>query len=202
MNRDDIITLAGELSLSLHDPDTLDIFVDDVFHELGESSDIPLVQATLKQLTSGTATYDFESDMIQIIHLIMYDELITESSYEELTDYSETWKADSGTPVTFTQDRIDSETYTLYPSPSSSSSAYIPTEGEPFGVDYPANILTILYTDDRESDIPEIYSLPIAIDALEREFTYPSDHTDVEFASACGEIKKLFYLLIGFKNAS
>lgn len=199
MTRDEIITLAGQLAQSLQDADTLDIFTNDVFHELAFLPSPPLLRAILKVITSGTAVYDFESDMLRIIYAIMYDELLSPVSEQALDAYNDTWQSDSNTPTQITQDAMTARTYRLYPEPDTTSSAVIPIHGQPWGEDYPDDILALVYADDRESGILDLYSLPIAFDSLRREFDYPSDHRDKNFAETCGAVSDLFYRLLGVK---
>lgn len=199
ITRDEIITLAESLAFSLDEAGTLDTFMNDVFNELGLSADPPLIKAEIKALTSGIATYAFESDMLQLTHAIMHDELLSPSSEAMFAAYSQSWRADSGTPFAFTQDKVDARNYTLYPGPDFSSSPLIPAHGEPFGEDFPLNSLVLIYADNREQDIPDIFSLPTAFDALRREFSYPSDHADEAFANACEILSNIFYTLLGVK---
>lgn len=199
MTRDQIISLATELAHSLHDADTLDTYTNDIFHELAMLPSPQMTEAFLGSVTSGTATYSFESDMLRIVYAIMHDELLSPVVEADLEAYSATWTTASGTPTQFTQDMLTARTYLLYPIPNFTSSPLIPTHGEPFGEDYPANSLVLIYADDRETDISSIYALPIAFDALSREFTYPSDHTDLNFAGLSLAISQLFYQLLGVK---
>ena len=199
MTRDEIIALAGELAQSLQDADTLDTFINDVFHELAFLPEPPLLKALLKQITSGVATYSFESDMLRSIYAIMFDELLSPVTEQALDAYNDTWQSDSGTPTQLTQDALTARTYRLYPNPDTSSDAVIPIHGQPWGEDYPDGILALIYADDREANILDLYSLPLALDALGREFAYPSDHKDIAFADTCKSVAQLFYRLLGVK---
>ena len=202
MTRDDIILLAKDIAKSLHDPDTLDTYTNDIFHELAALPTHHMVEAVIKSLTSGTAEYAFESDMLHIIHAIMHDELLSPSDEKSLDAYSDEWQTDTGTPTQYTEDQITARTYKLYPIPNFTSSPLIPTHGAPWGEDWPTNSLALIYADDREDNILPIYSLPISFDALAREFSYPSDHTDEAFAFICQNVSQLFYRFIGVINAS
>ncbi len=196
MNRAEIIILAASLAKSLHDVDTLDTYINDVFHILGTLPKPQMVESYLKEITSGTSAYSYESDMLSIAYAIMYDELLSQCDERHFDAYSDTWQSETGTPTQFAQDSQTAREYRLYPEPNFSSSALIPAHGEPFGEDYPSNILTLIYADDREDNIPDIYSLPIAHDALSREFLQPSDHTDINYAALCSNIAQLFYRLL------
>jgi len=199
MTRDEIITLANELTIPSPDADTFDTYINDIFRVLAMRSVPPFLTAFIKALTSGTATYDFETDMLRVVYAIMYDELLSPSSEQALDAYNDEWQSDTGTPVAITQDEITARTYLLYPEPDFTSDPLIPTHGEPFGEDFPDDSLVLLYADDRESNIPTIFALPVAFDALSREFSYPSDHTDEDFAKLCQNVAQLFYRLTGIQ---
>lgn len=202
MTRDEIITLTEQLGKSLSDPDTLDVYTNDVFDELGRLPSPQIVEAFIKALTSGTSTYSFEDDMLSIIYAIMDDELLSPCNEAALDAYSSTWQSDTGTPTQFTQDAITAREYRLYPNPNFTSDPLIPIYGEPFGQDYPDNTLVLIYGDNREADISPIYALPIAFDALSREFAYPSNHADQSFAYISQLIAQLLYTILGVHDAA
>ena len=125
MTRDEIITLAGDIAKSLQDADTLDIFTNEVLFDLASQPAPPMLEAVIKAVTSGTATYDFEDDMLRIVYAIMHDEILSPVEEKVLDAYSATWQSDTGTPTQFTQDSITARTYKLYPEPDFSSDALI-----------------------------------------------------------------------------
>lgn len=197
MTRDEIITFAGEIARSLQDADTLDVFTNDVFDDLATRSAPGMIEAKIKALTSGVATYDFEPDMIRIVYAIMEDALLSPETEPNLDAYAATWEADSGTPVAITQDHETARTYRLYPNPDFTSDPLIPIHGEPWGEDWPENSLALIYADNREDNIADIYAIPVAFDALAREFAYPSNHIDSAFSATCKALSQLFYRFIG-----
>jgi len=201
MTRDEIITIAGLLAKDLDNADTLDVFMNEVFRDNARKFSPPMVEAKIKSLTSGIAEYAFESDMLRILYLIMEDSLNSPVDEPSLDAYSTTWNTDTGTPTMFTQDDVDARNYLLYPIPDTTSDPLIPIHGEPFGEDWPANSLLLIYADDRESGISSIYSLPFAFDSLSREFIYPSDHTNEDFSVLCGLISQILYKLTEPKDA-
>lgn len=197
MTRDDIISLSTQLAFIEPNTDTLETFLGDVIHELSFLTSPPLVQAEFQSLSSGTAEYSFLTDTIKIVYAIMHDELLAETSEDSLESYSTTWRTASGTPTTFSQDLQTARTYQLYPNPNFNSSALIPINGAPWGEDYPLNNLTLIYADNRQNDIPEIFALPFTFDTLAREFSYPSSHEDKNFSQHCRELSQLLYKLVG-----
>lgn len=197
MTRDEIITLASDLGQNIENPDTLDTFMNDVFNELAMIADPQIIRPAIVALTSGTATYAFESDMLKLVYAFMFDELLSPSTHDGLNAYSQTWPTESGTPIAVIQDEINARNYTLYPNPDFTSDPLIPIHGEPYGEDLPNDSLILIYADNREDNISDIFSLPTSFDALQREFSYPSDHADFEFAEVCGELARILYTLIG-----
>jgi hypothetical protein len=199
MNRADIKTLAESLTTITTDSDTLGQFITDVFDENGFRSNPQMVKASLESVVSGTATYSFDSDVYKLIRVFFGSEMLSFTSANGLDAYSTTWGADSGLPKAITQDELTVRTYTLYPNPNVNSDPVIPVHGEPYGEDYPANNLTLIYSENRQDNIMDIYALPIAVEALSREFAYPSNHTDLEYSDTCKKLAELFNQLIGFK---
>jgi len=197
MTRDEIKDLAFLLTAISADTDTLPRFVDDIFNEQGFSLTPQMLKAEIVALTAGTATYPFESDMLKLVYALFNDEPLSSTTVDDLNAYSTTWPADSGSPKAITQDEVDARNYTLYPNPDATSDAIIPIHGEPYGEDYADNNLVIIYSENREASIAGIYALPFALEALAREFSYPSDHTDGEYADACLTIATLLGQLIG-----
>jgi len=197
MTRSEIKSLATSLTAIPADADTLPRFIDDVFNEVAFSANPPFLKAALKTLTAGTATYSFETDMLRLIAAFYDDELLSEVDTTDLNAYSTTWAADSGTPTAITQDEITARDYTLYPNPSVSSSAIIPTHGEPYGEDFADNSLVLIYAENRTSSILDIFSIPFALEALAREFSYPSSHADPDFAAVCSNLSSFLGALIG-----
>jgi len=201
MTRDEIKTLAVQLAKDLENADTLDIFINEVFDDVAKRINPPMLKAKIKALTSGTAEYTFETDMLYIHYLIMDDELLSPVNEKMLDAYSASWTTDTGTPTQYTTNLKTARKYTLYPIPDFNSDPLIPAHGEPFGEDYPDNSLVLIYSDDRESNIPSIFALPFAFDALAREFVYPSDHIDEAFGNTCYALSKLLHNLTELKDA-
>lgn len=199
MTRDEIKALAFLLTAISADADTLPRFIDDVFNEQAFSPTPQMLKAEIKKLTSGTATYAFETDMLKLVAAFYDDELLSLTTVDELNSYSTSWPSDSGDPKAITQDELDARNYTVYPNPSSTSDDSIPIHGEPYGEDFASNSLTIIYSDNREASIPEIFALPFILEALAREFSYPSSHADADYAEICRTLSTLFTSLIGVR---
>jgi len=199
MTRAELITLAGSLAKDLDNADTIDVFINEVFRDNAFKPEPLMAEAAIKALTATTAEYSYESDMLRIIYAIMEDILLSPVSEQSLDAYSTTWNTDTSKPNMITEDDVDARKYLLYPIPDTTSSALIPAHGEPYGEDFPDDSLVLIYSDDRETDISPIYSLPFAFDSLYREFIYPSDHTDESFANTCFLLSRLLYQLTEIK---
>lgn len=199
MTRAEFKTFALLLTALSADADTFPRFIDDVFNERAFASNPQMVKAAIVALTSGTATYNFESDMLRLLAAFFNDERLSLSANDDLNALSTIWPAASGSPKAITQDEITARDYTLYPNPDINSDPLIPLHGEPYGEDYPANNLILIYAENRTGEFADIYSIPYALEALSREFAYPSDHTDTTYAEICKTLADFFTLLIEVK---
>lgn len=199
MTRNEIKSLAADLTIIPADADTLPRFVDDVFNEQAFSSSPQLLKATLKALTAGTATYAYETDMLRLLFAFYDDEFLSNVTVADLDAYATTWPTDSGDPKAITIDELDARNYTVYPNPSSTSDPSIPIHGEPLGEDFADNSLTLIYADNRSSAIPDIFALPLSLESLSREFAYPSSHSDLDYSAVCRTLAQLFSTLIGVR---
>jgi len=201
ISRSDILTMSRFLAFFSLNNSTLATFLDDCFNELGLSPTPRMIKPEIKSLTSGLSYYDFESDMLQIIAAFYNGQQVHFSSVKDLESYAKSWRYSTGSPLAITQDSQSARKYVVYPFPSVTSYPLIPIHGEPYGEDFPANSLTLIYADNRQSGINETYLLPLAFDTLAKEFSYPSDHTDTVFADGCKMAAKLLYGLAGIKYA-
>jgi len=173
--------------------DTLTYFFDDVMDELGKKASPSFVNQALEQVTAATAEYSFETNMIRPLYIFYNDQMLFEASESDFQAYSQSWRADSGTPFAYTLDNVSAiNKYKLYPNPDTSGAA----PGD-WTTGFVANNLSIIFSERRVADIEDYYVLPIAFDILQREFSYPSDRTDLAFASVCSEIAALLYRLAG-----
>lgn len=190
-----LLTLAGTLCLDLDNSTTISAYFDDVIYALGQIESPPFVEWAQEAIVSGTATYSYKTDMIRPLHIIMEEKEIFEASRADLEAYDYTWQTATGTPFAYTEDDITARTYQLVPEPDFSSGA----AGTNWGSTYPADILALVYAQDRDADIEDYFALPIIFDILKREFSYPSDHQDLVYSARCAEIAEMLYKLAGVK---
>lgn len=196
LSKADILALLRDLFHDLPDTDTIEVFYDEVVAAIGRSPRPLFIKADQQSLTAATATYAYKADMLRILHAFMDDTPLLMTTEDDLNAYSQAWSDDTGTPVAFAIDSVSHRTYKLFPIPDTTSGAYIPTEAQPFGVDYPDDILALIYTDSRVASIDDHYALYVVFAIAEKEFEYPSDHMDVDLAALCGQLAQLFYALI------
>lgn len=196
LSKANILTLASGLALDLETDATLSTFFDDVVEQLSLIDNPPFTDGALVELTSGTATYDFESTMLKLIFAIMEDSSLSMTHEEGLEAYSKTWRSDTGTPFAVTQDWL-SRQYTLYPNPNFNSTPLAGGATEPLGEDYPDDNLWIVFAEDRSTSIQDYYGLVIALLALAREFSQSSDHIDLELAASANQLGSFIMLLLG-----
>ena len=197
MSKAEILTLCETLVLDLESADTITRFFDDVSNLLALRSPAPMTDVDLQSITSGTATYDFPSNAIRLLSLIMEDAQIYLSSEQAFEAYANLWRADTGTPFAATLDNLKRQ-YTLYPKPDFDSGALAPGAGEPYGEDYPDDQLFLFFTAPRSTAIPEFIALPLALLTIAREFEYSSQHEDTEFSQYCAELGEFMLKLIGY----
>lgn len=196
MNRTEIKTLATSLSIITPDDDTLTQFISDIFDEAGFAPNPQMLKASIESVVSGTASYSFDADVYKLIRAFFNDEMLSFTSVSDLDAYATTWPADSGLPKAITQDEQSARNYTFYPNPNVNSTAIIPTHGEPLGEDYAADNLVLIYSENRTNNIADIYALPIAFEALAREFAYPSNHSDMAYSDICHKLAQILNRLI------
>ena len=188
-----VLTLCGKLCLELENDTTISQYFDDTVERFALLPAPVFTKHALVTLTAGTETYDFESDMLRLLHAIFDDASLFMTDEDALEAYSTTWRSASGTPLAVTQDWLARQ-YTLYPNPDANSGV---AGAEPLGEDYPDDILWIIYAQDRASAIQEYYALPLAILTLAREFSYATLHYDPEFAEQCNQLGQLMLALLG-----
>jgi hypothetical protein len=188
-----VLTLCGKLCLELENDTTISQYFNDTVERLALLPAPVFTKHALVSLITATATYDFKSDMLKLLHAIFDDASLFLTNEDGLEAYSTTWRSASGTPLAVTQDWLARQ-YTLYPNPDATS---VESGAEPLGEGYPGDTLWIIYAHDRASSIQEYYALPLAILTLAREFSYSTLHYEPEFADQCSQLGQLILSLMG-----
>jgi hypothetical protein len=194
VSKANILSFASFLGLDLEDDTTIAEMYDDVVNHWAFLPIPPFQKATLVSLTLGTSIYDFEADMVRELWAVFEDSELLFCSEDSLEAYESTWRDDTGDPEALTSEQLTNQ-YRVYPIPVANSGA---AGAEPYGEDYPDDILFLLYADKRVASIAEIYEIPIALKVLAREFMYDSQHQDLGFSEACSQIGQIFLSLLGY----
>jgi len=106
-----------------------------------------------------------------------------------------TWRDDEADPVAYKTNHETAREVRFYPIPGTTSGAFIPPLAQPLGEDMPADMVSVIYSDNRDTDIPDFIAMYIAFQVLYREFIRPSDHQDVDWATMLKKIAGIFYQL-------
>ena len=189
LTKANVTTLLGKFAHSLQEATTTSEFMDVALTELARLAG-PMVGSTTGNLTSGTATYVFPSTAIRLLCVIARNKELSFQSSNDMEYHSITWRDDAVTSGTtdvnahyaYMVDEVSGRKFSIYPIPSTAT-----TDG-----------YTVVYTESRDTTIPEWYALPIIFDTLAREFAFPSDHQDKDFATLCAHIATLCYAILGF----
>lgn len=189
-----ILNFCSFLALDLENDTTISDYFDDIINRWSLIPDPPFQKATLVELSSGTGVYDYEADMLTPVYLVYIDKEIFPSSEHSLGAYSRDWRTESGIPKAYVTEELTRQ-YLLWPIPNANSGS---TGGlsEPYGEDYPDDILFLLYSDDRSTAIQEIYQIPIALQTLSREFAYSSLQQDTDFSTVCNQVADFFMQIL------
>jgi len=195
LSKAQLTTFASTIAHAEHDTTTFSQFFDDVMDELGRLPEPLFADYAFEAIVSGTDEYSYESTMLHPIAIFFDDTRIPEADEIILEAYSKSWQSDTGDPTTFTLDKVDGRKYRVYPTPDANGSI----AGANWGSAFPSGALALIFVEDRATDIEDYYALPITFDCLAREFSYPSDHQDIDYANVCGTLAKVLYILAGVK---
>ncbi len=188
-----LTTFASLICHAEHDTTTFSQFFDDIIDELGKAPKPVFAEYAFEAIVSGTDEYSYETKMLRPIAIFFDDMLLSETGEKELEAYSATQQSDTGDPVAYTLENVDARKYRVYPIPDANGSI----SGANWSTGYPDGALALIFVEDRSTDIEDYYALPITFDCIAREFAYPSDHQDVEYAKVCADLAKLMHVLAG-----
>jgi len=192
LSKAQLTTFASTICHAEHDTTTFSQFFNDVIDELGRLPDPVFAEYAFEAIVDTQEEYSFETAMLRPIAIFLGDTLLPETSEQALEAYSATWQTDTGDPVAFTLDKIDAHKYRVYPIPDADGAA-----STNWAAGYSLTGLALIFVEDRSKDIEDYHVLPITFDCLAREFAYPSDHQDIDYAKVCTEIAQLLYTLAG-----
>jgi hypothetical protein len=186
LSKANLATLIGWLSHDLEQSTTTAEFTDAAVWDMAKDSGA-MVGATTGDIAVATAVYTFPATARKLLAVIAVDRDLYLADSKQLEHYEMGWRAKtvaSGTAaphLAYTVDEISGRKFSIYPIPATGT-----TDG-----------LVTIYTEARTTTIPEWIALPLAFDVMSREFAYPSDHQDKEFAKICGRVAALLYAILG-----
>ncbi len=197
MTKAEILALVASLAIQPLDADPLDVYFGESLEDMGKRSKPPLVGTQLFDVTAGTADYTLSSDAVRMLAVFIGGVQLSAATIGDLEAYSAVWRTLTGTPFAYTTEHVNARTFTLVPNPTVTSDALIPTHGAPYGEDFPANGGCQVFSQTRETDLPDWIALCLAIDILSREYARPSLHQDTAFSALCARVSDLLYRLGG-----
>jgi hypothetical protein len=189
LTKAEVTTLLGKFAHSLHETTTTSEFMDVALWELAKNYG-PMVGSTTGNLSAPVGIYSFPATAVNLLCVIARNKELSLQSTNDLEYHSITWRDDTVTSGTtdvnahfsYMVDEVSGRKFSIYPIPSTAT-----TDG-----------YTVVYTEARTTTIPEWLVLPIVFDTLAREFAFPSDHQDKDFAALCAEIATLCYAILGY----
>ena len=195
MTKAEILTLVNDLARQTLDPDTLDIYYDDVLNEIGSSSSHPLVAIELFDIISGDHTYDYDASAVKLLAVFAGTKTLLSASTMDLEAYNEDWRTLTGTPIAFNEGERTAREIALVPIPDADSDPILGPS--PFGEDYPDNIGVQLYSTRRDVSIPDWLALFICLRILAKDYAHPSDYQDKVFSDFCEKGAEILWKAAG-----
>jgi len=181
----DVLTLVDDLSLGQADAASVVKFYDEVVIDLGQRN--LLTNASLVALTAQTGTYTLPAEALRPLAMFYDDAHLTHADERALMAIDPNWRSALGTPMAWVTDDETDRTFRLFEQPSATSKPFIFIFGSPFGTDYPAMSVAVIFTEKRD-DLPVWLELPVALEILAREFARESAHRDQAAAAAFREL--------------
>jgi hypothetical protein len=168
-------------------------YFNDVINELALKEACPNISTAPVNLVNGTSVYAFPAYAVLIRALCFagtdadgnvysqWDHLLGEASIEDIEAYSSAWRtAANNVPDFYTMEDQNPRYYKIHPTPSSAT---------------PWTLLAIYNSNEVNAGvttIPYWLVFPIFHEIIRREFARPSDHQDIDYASALEQLVKIF----------
>ena len=189
----DALTLAETLSMNSLNLPTFERFYGEFLYALAQEP--YAVDVSLLSVTALQGTFTIPENVMQILDVWYSNRALDFMSRQALAAMNPTWELERGEPVAYTTEAVDSRVFRIYPLPTEPSDAFIPVFFEPLGRDYP-NYNVVLVATMYEQSPPSWLELMLIYQALSREFERVSDHMDVAYAQACGQVAGLLAQLL------
>jgi hypothetical protein len=177
MTRTTILTLADSIAHGKGDDSMMQDSYDQFLDDLARTS-APFVADATYTPTDGTAEYSYASTAVKLLAVFHGAVQLPLATARELEAYDEDWRATgatTGTPVVYSFSDRDARKFLLWPTPDTTA----------------ASGGTIIYGENRTTDIPVWLALPIVFQILAEEFSYPSQWQDKAMAEVCGQMAKI-----------
>lgn len=186
--KEDVLTLAQDLSLQQGDPATASALYDEAVLALHGRP--LLVGMTFLEHDAENSVYDVPDAALELLAVFYDDRQLSSMTRQAIESIQPDWRDRRGPPRAFVTETEGDRRFRLWPVPDTASTPESFVFGEPFGRDYPGYILVVLATEARR-DVPAWLELPLALEVLGREFARESNHRDPVFAGACAELAVL-----------
>lgn len=193
MSKADVLQLVDELARGRADPGACEKYYTDIAYEMAKLG--ITMNAAVVDLVHGTGLYTIPSDAVGIVG-VLYDGVHLMPSMRQAVEWrNPDWRSRVGSPQTYVVEDEQARTFRLFPAPDADT-GFLGNVFQ-FGENYPPYSVALIYTQNRE-DLPEIYDLYIACTILNREFSRESDHRDLPFAEAAGQLAQLFMKMASY----
>ena len=194
-NKEDILTLIRFFANSPLEEDSLSLFFDKHLSDVSMTNDL-LMAFELFTPQAGIAQYTYPERCIRPVTLFYGANELAFVTIRELEHFDLNWRTTTGTPTSWFVEDQNSRKFSLFPIPDSTTT-YTGPIITPLGADYPTTGAAILYAANRNVNIADILAIPLALSTLFHEFSYPSPHENIDFASMSGQLASAFYQLMG-----
>jgi hypothetical protein len=179
MNKTEILSLVGDLSLGRADASSAASYLDEELERFASNSNTLSLTADVVTV-AGTAVYNLSGMQHSVLALFHRGKQLQPSVIDEVEIYP-TWRTDSDQPRAYFLEAETEGAFRLYPSPNTSGTTDLTL------------IATIM--PDASYSMPDWLGFIFAWKVLAREFARPSDHQDIEFAAACEQFASTLFFL-------
>ena len=191
-NESTILTLVGQLALSLHDATVVGEYYERTLAQFAKRgfNDYAYAQAT----TSGVDANAYPPGTVRVRQMFFDDLPLLPVTNAELEGQSENWHstAVSAEPMVVLLRKSQA---VVYPPPNASSGAVSATFTTAFGSIFVADSFSFL-VDSTETTVVDWSEGVLAFLLIAQEFSRESDHQDGEYASLADQFAELFFALL------
>lgn len=143
-----------------------------------------------------SSEYTWPDDMVRLDYVFYETRQLAETYAKVLQQSNDAWRDYLGKPVAYVVDVDEMAHIRLFPKPDQPSGPLTFDNGDPFGLDYPTNILVLCGSFVLRQDLPALVIMPATWYALSRQFKLDTPHQDHQFAQACEALATMAEYLI------